>query len=77
MITVEQAADCVKACNNACDDDYQNTPIELFSHFVEFFDWNPNERPHDSVILEVFAKMCGFPVAMMPDFPGQFDNHPQ
>lgn len=61
-MTLEMAADCVKACNNAADPDKYNAPIHLFEHFVEYFGWNALENPDDAWRLEIFADMCGFPL---------------
>jgi hypothetical protein len=59
-MTVEMAADCVKACNNAGDPDVYNAPIHLFEHFVEYFGWNGLDSDVDRWRIETFAAMCGF-----------------
>lgn len=52
-MTIEMAADCVKACNNAGDNQVL-AQYELFEHFIDYFGFDTMESQ------QWFASLCGF-----------------
>ena len=54
-MTMELAADCVKACHGDC------CQYHLFEHFLDCFGLDPTSET-DKMRVEFFATLCGFGV---------------
>ena len=63
-MTLEMAADCVKACNgNGCQ-------YHLFDHFIDYLGIDPS----DDHRMTLFARLCGFGVIEDAYFLGREQN---